>query len=281
MIDADIARCAAMIAAADGILVTAGAGMGIDSGLPDFRGKAGFWRAYPGLSAAGLHFEDIANPAAFRTSPRRAWGFYGHRLVRYRETEPHEGFTILQRISAGKPHGCFVVTSNVDGHFQKAGFQTERIYECHGTIHSLQCLDACTQDVWAAAGFGPEVDALTCELRSPLPHCPRCGEVARPNILMFADDSWIGRPAQRQAERLYTWLDGLEHPLIIEIGAGTGIPTLRRLADRFRFPIIRINPTDWHPPERPHAVGLPLGALEALRALDQALTRSPETGVHA
>lgn len=275
MIEADIERCATLIAAADGILIAAGAGMGVDSGLPDFRGNAGFWRAYPVLSAAGIEFQDIANPAAFRKSPQLAWGFYGHRLKLYRETEPHEGFQILQRLAAGKPRGCFVVTSNVDGHFQKAGFPAERIYECHGSIHYLQCLYACVQEVWPADEFRPEVDTTRCELRSPLPRCPRCGELARPNILMFADDSWIGSPAQRQAERLYTWLDGLEHPLIIEIGAGTAIPTLRRMADQLRFSIIRINPTDWHPPARPSAVGLPLGALEALRALDQALILSP------
>lgn len=40
---------AALIAQADGLVVAAGAGMGVDSGLPDFRGREGFWRAYPAL----------------------------------------------------------------------------------------------------------------------------------------------------------------------------------------------------------------------------------------
>ncbi|MEA3086374.1 MAG: hypothetical protein QOC89_4071 [Paraburkholderia sp.] len=44
---------------ADGLLITAGASMGVDSGLPDFRGAEGFWRAYPALHAEGVHFEDI------------------------------------------------------------------------------------------------------------------------------------------------------------------------------------------------------------------------------
>lgn len=57
---AAIERAAALIAGADALVVAAGAGMGVDSGLPDFRGKAGFWKAYPGLAAAGAAFMDIA-----------------------------------------------------------------------------------------------------------------------------------------------------------------------------------------------------------------------------
>lgn len=71
---------------ADGLLITAGAGIGIDSGLPDFRGTEGFWSAYPALRAEGLAFTDIANPAAFQRDARLAWGFYGHRLSLYRST---------------------------------------------------------------------------------------------------------------------------------------------------------------------------------------------------
>ena len=87
-----------MIRQADGLLITAGAGIGVDSGLPDFRGPQGFWGAYPALGRARIAFEAIANPAAFASQPRLAWGFYGHRLNLYRRTVPHEGFRILQRI---------------------------------------------------------------------------------------------------------------------------------------------------------------------------------------
>ncbi len=46
-------RAASLIFAADAVLIGAGAGMGVDSGLPDFRGPEGFWRAYPPLHAEG------------------------------------------------------------------------------------------------------------------------------------------------------------------------------------------------------------------------------------
>jgi NAD-dependent SIR2 family protein deacetylase len=60
---------------ADAILVGAGAGMGVDSGLPDFRGKSGFWKAYPPLAKMGIEFEEMANPYWFTKNPSLAWGF--------------------------------------------------------------------------------------------------------------------------------------------------------------------------------------------------------------
>ena len=102
---AAIELAAALIEQADAIIVAAGAGMGIDSGLPDFRGKDGFWRAYPALRHAGLDFYSIASPQAFHVSPEVAWGFYGHRLALYRRTRPHSGFEML---SAGGS-GCHMV----------------------------------------------------------------------------------------------------------------------------------------------------------------------------
>lgn len=98
--DEAIDHAADLIEDADALIVAAGAGMGIDSGLPDFRGPEGFWREYPALGRRRLRFYEVANPKAFETHPAIAWGFYGHRLALYRRTVPHEGFDIL------RPRGC-------------------------------------------------------------------------------------------------------------------------------------------------------------------------------
>ena len=76
-------QAAVALQAADALLVTAGAGMGVDSGLPDFRGQQGFWRAYPAIARLGLCFEEMANPAWFDKDAALAWAFYGHRLNLY------------------------------------------------------------------------------------------------------------------------------------------------------------------------------------------------------
>ena len=117
-------RAAEAILAADALLIGAGAGMGVDSGLPDFRGPEGFWRAYPAFR--GRRFEEISNPVWFQRDPEQAWGFFGHRLNLYRATAPHAGFEILRRWGESRPLGYFVFTSNVDGHFQRAGFSPEQ-----------------------------------------------------------------------------------------------------------------------------------------------------------
>ena len=60
-----IERAAEVISQSDALVILAGAGMGVDSGLPDFRGRDGFWKAYPALEQTGHSFEEIANPEAF------------------------------------------------------------------------------------------------------------------------------------------------------------------------------------------------------------------------
>jgi NAD-dependent SIR2 family protein deacetylase len=256
----------AILGDADGLLVCAGAGMGADSGLPTFRGPEGLWRAYPALGRAGLEFTEIANPAAFRTTPELAWGFYGHRLDLYRRTAPHEGFGLLLRMGAATPTGAFVVTSNVDGHFQRAGFDEDRVFEAHGSIEHLQCLDDCEGEIWPAGDLRPVVDEDECRLLSPLPRCPACGALARPNIVMFGDWEWNGGRSNAQESRLWAWLDATQRPAVLEIGAGTSIPTVRAFAERRPDRLIRINPD--HAGRLGSCAALfSCGAVEALRTL--------------
>ena len=76
-LESSIINAKNMIEQADAVLITAGVGMGVDSGLPDFRGNDGFWEAYPPLKKIGLEFYDIANPKLFEINPELAWGFMG------------------------------------------------------------------------------------------------------------------------------------------------------------------------------------------------------------
>src|ERR1700741_3355216 len=108
MLEERIQEAAAAIAEADALLIGAGAGMGVDSGLPDFRGSQGFWRADPPYEKLGLDFVALAQPRWFDSDPGLAWGFYGHRLNLYRATPPHDGFRILLEWGRRMPHGAFV-----------------------------------------------------------------------------------------------------------------------------------------------------------------------------
>ena len=88
----DLNYAVELIRKADGILITAGAGMSVDSGLPDFRSVGGFWNTYPMFKEHNISFEDIATPLAYKHNQELAYWFYGHRLVQYRNTIPHEGY---------------------------------------------------------------------------------------------------------------------------------------------------------------------------------------------
>ncbi len=254
------------LAQATHVLVAAGAGMGVDSGLPDFRGPEGFWRHYPLFRSMGWTFEDAASPKAFRVAPAMAWGFYGHRLTLYRTTEPHEGFHRLRK--ATESQSVFVVTTNVDGQFQASGWPEPGVLEQHGSIHWLQCTIPCSDDVWPAADLTVALDDRGL-WRGDFPRCRHCNAIARPNILMFSDAAWIGRRTEHQRERFRGWINncGTDNLLVIEIGAGCAIPTLRRLSERLHgngARLVRINPRDGQVPEG--AISLPMGAREALTA---------------
>lgn len=275
----DLSRAAEAIRDADALLICAGAGIGVDSGLPDFRGNTGFWQAYPALADAGLAFTDIATPERFSTDPQLAWGFYEHRLNLYRNTVPHKGFVLLKTWADTKPLGGFVFTSNVDGQFQKAGFDAARIAECHGSLHHLQCLNNCSPDIWSADNETLCVDDLSCTASEPFPRCPHCGEIARPNLWMFEDWGWQRERTEAQEAELESWLqsvaDNNGNLAVIEIGAGRDIPTVRRLAERvtrvMNAMLVRINPRDAEPMATGKCVALPIGALDALTQINALL----------
>ncbi len=228
------------------VVVTAGAGMGVDSGLPDFRGPEGFWKAYPPYRHLGLQFTDLANPRWFKDDPAFAWGFYGHRLNLYRNTVPHAGYDVLRRVCE-RAAAHVVFTSNVDGAFVKAGFNTDVIERCHGDIHRLQCSEH-DHGIWAAHAI-VDVDEQTFRATSALPRCAECGAVARPNILMFNDWGFDASEAEHEERRVHAILDAADPAaphVIIECGAGRAIPTVRMFGERLlrAFPnatLIRIN----------------------------------------
>jgi NAD-dependent SIR2 family protein deacetylase len=273
-----IEKAAEALRHADALLIGAGAGMGVDSGLPDFRGDRGFWRAYPPYEKLGLSFVAMANPDWFVRDPRLGWGFYGHRLSLYRTTKPHHGFHILKRWGEQLRHGFFVFTSNVDGQFQRAGFPSNRIVEVHGAIDWLQCTAECGIGIYECDPSNPQpvdVDEQTMRAVGALPSCPKCGAVARPNILMFGDWGWDSARTGEQERRLNRWLQEIDGSRLVavECGSGQAISTVRHFCEtaiRSGGTLIRINPREPAVPEG--QIGIAAGALETLQAIDKHLS---------
>ena len=270
MIEEQIAQAKQFIDEADAILITAGAGMGVDSGLPDFRGNEGFWEAYPAIKALDVSFQEMANPSWFAINPPLAWAFYGHRLNLYRKTMPHDGFKLLLELVQNKGDNYFIFTSNVDGQFQKAGFSKEKILEVHGSIHHFQCSENCTKNIWDADVDEIEVDMNKFEA-TDIPLCPSCGDIARPNILMFLDGMWNTKRVNKQRALYNKWIKSVrtKKVVIIEIGAGTSIPTVRNESNTLsrslrEATLIRINPRDFEISQN-LGLSIPFGGLEGIK----------------
>ena len=266
------AEAADIIRNASALVVTAGAGMGVDSGLPDFRGNQGFWNSYPMYERLGLSFIQAANPEHFEDDPHFGWGFYGHRTNLYREIVPHSGFKmLLDWINKGKLD-YFAVTSNVDGQFQKAGFPEDRVLEVHGSIHHLQCTVPCHDHIWLNEA---QYDINETTMRAKdIPKCPRCDRVARPNILMFGDYSWLSKRTAIQEENFDEFLqhNDTQQMVVVEIGAGSAIPTIRHLSEqlgqRQQTTVLRINPRE--PQIRAPHFSFSGGAVEILSQIQSA-----------
>ena len=159
--------------------------------------------------------------------------------------------------------------------FQEAGFADDRVHECHGSIHSLQCLKPCGGDIWPAGTLTPKVNLETCRWHGDLPTCRLCGGLLRPNVLMFGDGAWLEWCADQKRAMLDSWLSNVNRPVVIELGAGTHIPSVRYFGNEvvhlYGGRLIRINPREADVPSALD-VGLKIGGLAGLQAIDSAIS---------
>ncbi len=131
----------------------------------------------------------------------------------------------------------------------------------------------CTDEIWDAEGETVNIEESTFHAVEPLPRCRHCSALARPNILMFGDWSWLSHRADAQRERFAQWLNGLAKSsaklAVVELGAGSAIPTVRHTSERVLHltsgTLIRINPREDDVPSG--QIGLPLGAADGIRRI--------------
>ncbi len=251
------------------IVITTGAGMGVDSGLADYRGNSGQWGKVE--NDTNLNAVEVANPKYFSENTKYVWKMFAQRMIEYQKTIPHKGFDILLKWIKAFNLDYFVLTSNVDEQFIKAGFDNQKYRELHGSIFYLQCNKPCNDKVWR---YDFDLDEFTTEInKNKFPVCPDCGELVRPNVYMFRDYSYIPKRTNEQKERFQDFLNkNKDNELIVfEIGSGPHVQSIRKktrmLGINFNAHIVRINPKD-SKIKAPH-IGLAKGALEALTEIDE------------
>jgi len=131
------ALAAAAISEATHLLIAAGAGFSADSGLPVYADVA----KSPAWQQLGLDYGDLCSTQQLvGDSPHIGYGFWTDCAGTYKDTEPHDGYSILESWATSKPQGhTAVYTSNVDGHFRRFPMLSQQLCEIHGCVEEWAC----------------------------------------------------------------------------------------------------------------------------------------------
>ena len=159
-----IDQAAEAIASAKCVVATTGAGISVESGIPDFRSAGGIWSRYPP--------EEYASIEAFLENPSKVWALWrelGDQLGACRPNPGHRALADIERHAKLRA----VITQNVDNLHQDAGSQD--VVEYHGNSRRLVCLDC-----GALTPFNPD------KVARGVPHCP-CGGLLKPDVVMFGE----------------------------------------------------------------------------------------------
>lgn len=164
-LDESIERAAKALKNARRVAVLTGAGVSAESGVPTFRASDGLWEGHP--------IEDVATPEGFHRDPRLVWSFYSQRRANVATVTPNPGHYALAEIERRWGDNFALVTQNVDGLHRAAG--SVRVLEIHGSLHRTRCT-GCRR-----------IEDRGLESLGPLPECPRCGALLRPDIVWFRE----------------------------------------------------------------------------------------------
>ncbi len=149
-------------------VVLTGAGMSTESGIPDFRSATGIW--------AEVDPFEVASIDAFRRDPERVWRWYGPRIRDLLAAEPNSGHVALANLERSG-HVRAIVTQNIDTLHSRAG--SVDVVEVHGSIRQAVC---------QRCGALEPLDGVLEQLdQGPVPRCRACGEIPKPDVVLFGE----------------------------------------------------------------------------------------------
>ena len=128
----------------------------------------------------------VAHWAPNDDNRRRFWAFWAHHIQRVRyDAPPGTPYLHLSRLAAGKPH--FVITTNVDAQFAKAGFPPDRLFNPQGDYGKFQCAAPCSDTLHDNRNLIHNLiihmdDASVMVRDSDIPRCPACGDYLERNL---------------------------------------------------------------------------------------------------
>jgi NAD-dependent protein deacetylase/lipoamidase len=208
---------ARLLGAARSVVVSTGAGMSKESGIPTFRDA-------PNALWENFDAEKLASPEGFLNDPPLVWRWYEDRRRMISAAKPNAGHRAIARLE-GLFERFAVVTQNIDDLHRKAG--SKNVIEMHGNIFRYKCFD-----------MGHPIDELPGDGRVP-PLC-RCGSMIRPDVV------WFGEMLPGDAmERAYRAIETCDVMLVVGtswiVYPVAGFPEIAR---RSGARIIEVNPEE-------------------------------------
>lgn len=162
-----IQQLAQWIHQANEIVFFGGAGVSTASGIPDFRSAHGIY-----AGPHGKTYEEMLSHDYMLLHPEAFWDFYRNVML-YPDAQPNAAHDALAAMEAAGKLTC-VVTQNIDGLHQAAGSQ--KVQELHGSVHRNYCM-----------GCGKRFSLPEILPMDNVPHCPHCGGVIRPDVVLYGE----------------------------------------------------------------------------------------------
>lgn len=232
-----------LIKNADYVLIGAGAGLSLSAGI-EYSGKrfednfSDFIKKY--------HFTDMytAGFYDFQTEEEK-WAYWAKHM--YTNNIGMKPTKLYQEIlDLVKDKDYFVITTNVDDQFFKAGFDTQKIFATQGSYKYIQCSHACHNKIYDATEMVKKMIYKTQDCKIPtelVPFCPICGKKMDINLrkdsYFVQNDNWYKQDAKYEE-----FLDKTKNKkvILLEFGVGFNTPSIIR----FPFEQMTYKNTDWN-----------------------------------
>ena len=222
-----IERLSQQLASSDAIVIGAGAGLSTSAGFT-YTGER-FEHYFPDFIAR-YHFSDMYSGGFYPFDTlEEHWAYWSRYIFcnRYLDA-PKPVYQELLSLVQDKDY--FVLTTNVDHQFQKAGFDRHRLFYTQGDYGLWQCMEPCHQKTYDNEETVRQMVAGQRDMRIPtklVPRCPVCGKPMAMNLrsdnTFVEDEGW-----HRAAGRYHDFLrrhDGLK-VLFLELGVGANTPAI-------------------------------------------------------
>ena len=225
----NIEKAKKLIKTADYILIGGGAGLSTSAGL-EYSGKR--FEDNFGEFIKKYHFTDMYTASFYDfDTEEEKWAYWAKHIY---VNDTGIGPTKLYKdvLELVKDKNYFVITTNVDDQFYKAGFDKEKVFAVQGNYKDIQCSNACHNKLYDATDLVKEMVEKTKDCKIPtelVPVCPVCGERMEVNVRIDAnfvqDDNWY-KLDNKYGELLDNTKD--KNVVLLELGVGFNTPGIIR-----------------------------------------------------